>query len=108
MRAAFIAGLASVMLAGCNTVAGVGKDISAVGRGVTGAAEYVQASARGDASQRRTKVIGQQTRYLDGRVVTGRPCDPDRLAGGPPTQSGLPACDHAPVYYSRPVSRDRK
>lgn len=32
MRAALIATLASVLLAGCNTVAGVGEDITGVAR----------------------------------------------------------------------------
>ena len=33
---------ASALLAGCNTVAGVGKDVSAAGKAVTGAANDVR------------------------------------------------------------------
>ncbi|USI74760.1 entericidin A/B family lipoprotein [Sphingomonas morindae] len=34
--------LAPALLAGCNTVAGAGKDVSSAGRAVTGAAEPVR------------------------------------------------------------------
>lgn len=70
---------ASVALTGCNTMAGVGKDVTAVGKGVTHVAYEV-----------RDEVFGKPGPQPRGYASVGEACDPnpDELRGG----SGLPAC----------------
>ena len=70
---------ASFMIAGCNTVSGVGKDVTAVGKGVTHVAGEV-----------RDEVFGKPGPKPTGYAYVGQPCDPSggELRGG----NGLPAC----------------
>ena len=67
------------LLTGCNTLAGVGKDVSAVGNGVTHVAYEV-----------RDEVFGKPGPKPRGYASAGQACDPnaDELLGG----SGLPPC----------------
>ena len=70
---------APVFLTGCNTVAGMGQDVSAVGKGVTHVAYEV-----------RDEVFGKPGPKPVAYAAVGEPCDPNpsELRGG----SGLPAC----------------
>lgn len=70
---------ASLVLAGCNTMAGVGKDVTAVGKGVTHVAYEV-----------RDEVFGKPGPKPRAYASVGEACDPnaDELMGG----SGLPPC----------------
>ena len=98
MRVAFISLTVLIALPACSTVAGVGKDVSAAGRGLTHIADEVR-----DEVFRR----GEQDHYVERRyfdegavgstVIVKEPCDPaaDELRGG----SGLPPCPR--VYYKR-------
>lgn len=103
MRAFLFAVTAFSILAGCNTVAGVGKDISAVGNGLTGASNYVARNVFGAGEPVRTARLETAppppprtvTFRQRPQVSVGEPCDPDaELAGG----SGLPPC---PVATTR-------
>ncbi len=72
-------------LAACNTVQGVGKDVRAVGNGITGASSYVQRNVFGSEPQ------PTQTTYIPAQpaVSVGQACDPNgELSGG----EGLPPC----------------
>jgi len=75
-----LAALAALpLLAGCNTIAGMGEDVEALGRSVSGAADYME--------REMFSPEPRATRTADVRV--GQACDPDAgLAGG----SGLPPC----------------
>ncbi|MEL7232250.1 MAG: entericidin A/B family lipoprotein [Pseudomonadota bacterium] len=98
MRSALFVLASLVILPACSTVAGVGKDVSAVGRGIKHVADEV-----------RDEVFSprDQTRYVEQRytsqssvqptVVVKEPCDPNagELRGG----SGLPSCPR--VYYKQ-------
>ncbi|MEO1642298.1 MAG: entericidin A/B family lipoprotein [Pseudomonadota bacterium] len=84
------------VLGGCSTVAGVGKDVSAVGRGITHVADEV----RDEVFTRRDQPRYVETRYTSQSsqrpsVVVKEPCDPNagELRGG----SDLPPCPR--VYY---------
>ena len=80
------------VLAGCNTVAGLGEDVEAVGNGVTRAAQYVEREVFNSSSETSARPV----RYADGGTVrVGEACDPNatELAG-----SGLPPCR---VQYER-------
>jgi len=83
-----LSALAVVSLGGCSTIAGVGKDISAVGGGVTHVANEVREEVFGPG------VRTSQTRYTSNStsqptVLVSKPCDPEaELAGG----TGLPPC----------------
>ena len=70
---------ASFMIAGCNTVSGVGKDVTAVGKGVSHVANEV-----------RDEVFGKPGPKPQGFARVGEPCDPNanELRGG----NGLPPC----------------
>ena len=79
-KALIAAALASsVLITGCNTVAGVGKDVTAVGKGVSHVAYEV-----------RDEVFGKPGPKPTAYAVAGEPCDPNpsELRGG----SGLPPC----------------
>lgn len=84
---------AGLMLAGCNTVAGVGKDVTAVGKGVTHVAFEV-----------RDEVFGKPGPKPRGYAYVGEACDPtaDELRGG----NGLPPCPESSTnertYLVRP------
>lgn len=97
MKAFGFAVLAALaVMGGCSTVAGMGKDVSALGRGLT----HVSDEVRDEVFTRR-----DQPRYVEQRytsesdvrpsVIVKEPCDPnaDELRGG----SGLPPCPR--VYY---------
>ena len=73
------AAAASFLLAGCNTVAGVGEDVTAVGKGVSHVAYEV-----------RDEVFGKPRPKPQGFAAVGEACDPypDELQGG----NGLPPC----------------
>lgn len=75
--AAALAG--ALMLTGCNTVIGVGRDVQAVGSGISYVARDVN-----------NEVFGGYGRWNEGTVTAGEPCDPaaGELRGG----SGLPPC----------------
>jgi len=108
MRAILISVLALAGLSGCNTVAGVGKDITAVGNGVTGASNYVARNVFGAGEPVRTARL--ETAPPPPRTVTfrerprvsvGEACDPNaELAGG----SGLPPCPTGSTTYRGPVT----
>lgn len=70
---------ASFLLAGCNTFAGVGKDVTAVGNGVTHIAYEV-----------RDEVFGKPGPKPRAYAEVGEACDPNpgELLGA----SGLPSC----------------
>ena len=70
------------LLGGCNTVNGLGKDVEAVGQGVSHMATEVQDEWFGN--------YGQPERAgHTGVAQVGQPCDPDaELDGG----NGLPPC----------------
>lgn len=96
MRTALIVFMGLVSLPACSTVAGVGKDVSAVGRGLTHVADEV----RDEVFTRRDQPRYVEQRYTSGSdvrpsVIVKEPCDPnaDELRGG----SGLPPCPR--VYY---------
>ena len=71
--------VSSLLLAGCNTVAGVGKDVTAVGKGVTHVADEV-----------RDEVFGKPGPKPQGYASVQQACDPasGELRGG----TGLPPC----------------
>ncbi len=78
------------VLTACNTVSGVGKDVQAVGNGISSASSYVQREVFGAGPQ-----PGQAARLepvsatRQATVTVGRACDPNgELAGG----EGLPPC----------------
>jgi len=85
-----IAAAASIVLTGCNTVAGVGKDVTAVGKGVTHVAFEV-----------RDEVFGKPGPKPQGYASVGEACDPsgDELSGG----NGLPACPRRTTDSGRVV-----
>ena len=70
---------ASFLLTGCNTLAGVGKDVTAVGNGVTHVAYEV-----------RDEVFGKPGPKPQAYASAGEACDPNpnELRGG----AGLPPC----------------
>lgn len=95
MRSLFTAAALSLclpVLAGCNTVAGLGEDVEAVGNGVTRAAQYVEREVFNSPQQSSARPIRYAQR---GDVRVGEACDPNatELAG-----SGLPPCR---VQYER-------
>ena len=71
--------VSSLVLAGCNTLAGVGQDVTAVGKGVTHVAYEV-----------RDEVFGKPGPKPQAYASVGEACDPNpnELRGG----NGLPAC----------------
>lgn len=81
-----------MMLASCNTVAGVGKDVTAVGKGVTHVAFEV-----------RDEVFGKPGPKPRGYAYVGEACDPsaDELQGG----NGLPACPDSSIDQRNTVAR---
>lgn len=80
--------LALPLLAGCNTIEGVGMDIQAAGRGVSSAANYVE---REMSSPRDRQVRTADISYRNTSVTVGSACDAnEELDGG--SASGLPAC----------------
>ena len=80
--------LALPLLAACNTIEGVGKDVQAVGRGVSSAGNYVE---REMSNPRDRQVRTADISYRNTSVTVGRPCDADEeLDGG--SASDLPAC----------------
>lgn len=92
----FVGFSALIALTGCSTVAGVGKDVSAVGRGLT----HVAGEVRDEVFTGRDKPRYVETRYTSQSevrpsVIVREPCDPNagELRGG----SGLPLCPR--VYY---------
>ena len=103
MKTAIAAVLALPLLSACNTVAGVGKDVQAVGSGISSASTYVQREVFG-AGPRRTDVasvnyIAATPQPRQPTVSVGRACDPNgELAGG----EGLPPCQTRAIRsYSR-------
>ena len=85
-----------IALTGCSTVAGVGKDVSAVGRGLT----HVAGEVRDEVFTGGEKPRYVETRYTSQSevrpsVMVREPCDPNagELRGG----SGLPPCPR--LYY---------
>ncbi|MCI4645172.1 MAG: entericidin A/B family lipoprotein [Hyphomonadaceae bacterium] len=91
-----IAGLLTLpFLAACNTVQGVGKDVQAVGQGVSNAANYVEREMFGPQTQRSDSA---RISYRTASIRVGPACDPEtELAGG----ANLPACNKRIV---RPTS----
>ena len=85
------------LLAGCNTIEGVGKDVQTVGRGVTSAATYVERELfEPEPSSRQANIA-----YRSANVTVGPPCDADSdVSGG---TSSLPACRSR---ISRPSPRN--
>ncbi|MEL8055491.1 MAG: entericidin A/B family lipoprotein [Pseudomonadota bacterium] len=96
MRTTLFALTGLLILPACSTISGIGKDVSAVGRGISHVADEV-----------REEVFTRDSgpRYVENRyttqssvrptVVVKEPCDPSagELKGG----SGLPPCPR--VYY---------
>ena len=82
----FSAAAASFLLAGCNTVAGVGKDVTAVGKGVSHVAYEV-----------RDEVFGKPGPKPQAYASVGEACDPypDELRGG----NGLPPCPSSATHH---------
>ncbi|MEM1088008.1 MAG: entericidin A/B family lipoprotein [Pseudomonadota bacterium] len=83
--------IALAILGGCSTVSGVGKDVSAVGRGISHVADEI----REEVFQRDAKPRYVENRYTSQSsvrpsVIVKDPCDPNagELRGG----SGLPPC----------------
>ncbi|MEM1106982.1 MAG: entericidin A/B family lipoprotein [Pseudomonadota bacterium] len=77
------------LLAGCNTIQGVGEDVQAVGSGVTSAARYVEREMFGARPLQTASVQPASAQRGTPQVRVGRACDPGSdLAGG----SGLPPC----------------
>lgn len=78
-KAALMGLIALPLLGACNTIEGVGRDVQAVGSGVTSAAQYVE-----------REFFGPQPREVrTAQVEIGEACDPSgELSGG----SGLPPC----------------
>lgn len=84
-KTALLGVLALPLLGACNTVDGVGRDVQAIGSGVSTAANYVEREVFGVSPQpvRQARVVRRET------VSVGRACDPGgELAGG----TGLPPC----------------
>lgn len=90
MRILFAALLALPVLTACNTVTGVGKDVQAVGNGISSASNYVQREVFGAPAQpTRVAQVRPVTPTRQPTVTVGRACDPNgELAGG----EGLPPC----------------
>ncbi|MEM1036362.1 MAG: entericidin A/B family lipoprotein [Pseudomonadota bacterium] len=98
MRTALFALTGLLILPACSTISGVGKDVSAVGRGISHVADEVREEVFVRDSDRRYA----ETRYTNQSsvrptVVVKEPCDPSagELRGG----SGLPPCPR--VYYKQ-------
>lgn len=96
MRICVMTILAAMGLSACSTVAGVGKDVSAVGAGVT----HVANEVREEVFMKRDQSRYQETQYnsrsdTHPSVIVKEPCDPNagELRGGP----SLPPCPK--VYY---------
>ncbi|MEM1149543.1 MAG: hypothetical protein AAGI03_03175 [Pseudomonadota bacterium] len=89
---AALAGLIALPLLGaCNTIEGVGRDVQAVGTGVTSAAQFMERELFGpQPRQVRTAQASSRTvTYRNPQVSVGRACDPGGdLSGG----TGLPPC----------------
>ena len=79
--------LTAPLLGACNTISGVGKDVSALGKGVTHMADEVGDEFFG-ASRRNTRTVYVQPQRR-GVATAGQPCDPysGELSGG-----SLPPC----------------
>lgn len=95
MRAMMILALGLLTMGGCNTVSGIGKDISAFGSGVTGASNYVRYNLFASRETADTVTVQSSNRPAAitfrerASVSVGEACDPSaELAGG----SGLPPC----------------
>lgn len=106
MRFIVSLGLLLTALSGCNTVSGIGKDISAVGSGITGASTYVQNNmfARREpvrAVQATSALRPASITFRErARVNVGTACDPSaELSGG----SGLPPCPRSTVTSRAPT-----
>lgn len=69
----------ALVLTGCNTVMGVGRDVQAVGGGISHVARDVN-----------NEVFGGYGSWNEGTATAGEPCDPggEELLGA----SGLPSC----------------
>lgn len=78
MAAACILG-AGMALTGCNTVIGAGRDVQAVGGGISHVAREVN-----------NELLGGYGSWNEGVASAGEPCDPagEELSGA----SGLPPC----------------
>jgi len=89
MRSVLIGLVTLSVLPACSTVAGVGQDVSALGRGITHVADEVREEVFGSRSQPRYV----ETRYQaegEPTVIVRQACDPyaTQLRGGP----DLPPC----------------
>ena len=86
-----LAGLLTLpLLASCNTIEGVGKDIQAVGHGVSSAANYVEREMS-NPRDREVRTAQADISYRNTSVRVGSACDAnEELDGG--SASGLPAC----------------
>lgn len=96
--AAAALGLAPPVLSGCNTVAGLGEDVQAVGDGVTRAAQHVEREVFDGSRQTSARPV----RYAErGEVRVGEACDPNasEVSGG-----NLPPC--RAVYSREPGPRN--
>jgi len=78
--------MALTLLPACNTVAGAGKDVSALGRGIT----HVATEVNDEVFQRDRRTYPAEVRYRQPVATVGQACDPNasELYGG----NGLPPC----------------
>lgn len=90
-RALFFSLIAVCALPACSTVAGVGKDVSALGKGITHVADEARDEVfMADAEPRYVETRYQSARGGDPTVIVRDACDPHtkELRGGP----DLPPC----------------
>lgn len=88
------------LLPACSTVAGVGKDVSAAGRGLTHVADEVRDEVFTD--RRKPRYVESRypaTSAAGQSVIVKQPCDPNynELRGG----NGLPPCPDTQYRYGR-------
>ena len=98
MRTALFALTGLLILPACSTISGVGKDVSAVGRGLSHVADEVRDEVCTRDSDRRYTETRYTNQYsVRPTVVVKEPCDPS--VGELKVGSGLPPCPR--VYYRR-------
>jgi len=78
--------MALTLLPACNTVHGVGQDVSALGRGIS----HVSSEVNQEVFQRNRRSYPARVAYRQPTATVGQACDPyaDELSGG----NGFPPC----------------
>jgi predicted small secreted protein len=98
LRSLCLVALAAPLLAACNTVDGVGQDVSAVGKGVSHVAVEVKEEVFGPDKTSRRFADSGAVRNRNGTARAGRACDP---TGNAINDTALPPC-RSQNYEIRP------